>query len=815
MQFPESWLREFCNPPLSTQALADTLTMAGLEVEELQAVAPPFTGIVVGEIKEAVQHPDADRLRVCQVDVGQGALLNIVCGAPNARVGIKIPCAMVGAELPPGEDGKPFKIKVGKLRGVESQGMLCSAKELKIADDHGGLLELPADAPLGQNIREYLQLDDTLLTLKLTPNLAHCLSVYGIARELSALTGAPLKPPAYPTIKATHNDTLPVKISAPDLCGRFSGRIVRGVNTKAKTPQWMVDRLARCGQRSVSPLVDISNYVMFELGRPSHIFDLDKIKGGLDVRWGKAGEQLKLLNGNTVTVDDKVGVIADDHQVESLAGIMGGDATAVSDDTQNIYIEAAFWWPTSIAGRSRRFNFSTDAGHRFERGVDPQLTVEHIERITQLVIDICGTPSTTVGPIDDQQVNMPVAKPVTLRVARAVKVIGMPLTQTRIADALRGLGLPVIETGNDATSGGGAVTVTPPSFRFDLQIEEDLIEEVARMVGYNNLPTTPPVAPITAKVRVESQRSAHAVRRQLAGLGYQETINFSFVDEKWEHELAGNANPIKLLNPIASQMSVMRSSLVGSLLNVVKFNVDRKASSVRVFEIGRVFHKDASVQNTDTTVQGFDQPMHVAGISHGHAAPLQWSTKEQAADFYDIKADVEALLSPAVAQFEPAAHPAMHPGRCAQVVLQGKVIGHVGELHPRWRQAWDLTQAPVVFELLLDPVLAHAVPLATGVAKFPSVERDIAVIVKDNITHAALMASVHAAPTQGLLKNAVLFDVYRAKTENASMALDEKSLAVRLTLNSEEGTLTDAQIEAAVQAVVQQLGQQLGARLRA
>jgi len=815
MQFPESWLREFCNPPLSTQALADTLTMAGLEVEELQAVAPPFTGIVVGEIKEAVQHPDADRLRVCQVDVGQGSLLNIVCGAPNARVGIKIPCAMVGAELPPGEDGKPFKIKVGKLRGVESQGMLCSAKELQIADDHGGLLELPADAPLGQNIRDYLQLDDTLLTLKLTPNLAHCLSVYGIARELSALTGAPLKPPAYPTIKATHTDTLPVKISAPDLCGRFSGRIVRGVNTRAKTPQWMVDRLARCGQRSVSPLVDISNYVMFELGRPSHIFDLDKIKGGLDVRWGKAGEQLKLLNGNTVTVDDKVGVIADDHQVESLAGIMGGDATAVSDDTHNIYIEAAFWWPTSIAGRSRRFNFSTDAGHRFERGVDPQLTVEHIERITQLVIDICGTASTTVGPIDDQQVNMPVAKPVTLRVARAVKVIGMPLSQTRIADALRGLGLPVVETGNDATSGGGAVTVTPPSYRFDLQIEEDLIEEVARMVGYNNLPTTPPVAPITAKVRVESQRSAHAVRRQLAGLGYQETINFSFVDEKWEHELAGNANPIQLLNPIASQMSVMRSSLVGSLLNVVKFNVDRKASSVRVFEIGRVFHKDASVQNTDTTVQGFDQPMHVAGMSYGHAAPLQWSTKEQAADFYDIKADVEALLAPAVAQFAPAAHPAMHPGRCAQVVLHGKVIGHVGELHPRWRQAWDLTQAPVVFELLLDPVLAHAVPVATGVAKFPSVERDIAVIVKDTITHAALMAAVHAAPTQGLLKNAVLFDVYRAKTANAAMALDEKSLAVRLTLNSEEGTLTDAQIEAAVQAVVQQLGQQLGARLRA
>ena len=433
MQFPESWLREFCNPPISTQQLADTLTMAGLEVEELQPVAPPFSKVVVGEIKEAVQHPNADRLRVCQVDVGQGSLLNIVCGAPNARAGIKIPCALVGAEMPPGEDGKPFLIKLGKLRGVESQGMLCSARELKLNEDHGGLLELDQSATVGQDIRAHLRLDDTLFTLKLTPNLAHCLSVYGIARELSALTGTPLTSPAFPTVPSALTDRLAVKISAPDLCGRFSGRVVKGVNPKAATPAWMVERLARCGQRSVSPLVDISNYVMFEYGRPSHIFDLDKIHGGLDVRWGRAGEQLKLLNGNTVSLDDKVGIIADDVQVESLAGIMGGDATAVSDDTRNIYIEAAFWWPTSVAGRSRRYNFSTDAGHRFERGVDPQLTVEHIERITQLVIDICGTADTACGPIDDQQVNMPERPPVTLRVARAVKVIGMDLTQARMA----------------------------------------------------------------------------------------------------------------------------------------------------------------------------------------------------------------------------------------------------------------------------------------------------------------------------------------------------------------------------------------------
>jgi phenylalanyl-tRNA synthetase beta chain len=808
MQFPESWLREFCNPPLTTQQLADTLTMAGLEVEALEPVAPPFTKIVVGEIKEAMQHPNADRLRVCQVDVGQGSLLNIVCGAPNARVGIRVPCAMVGAELPPGEDGQPFVIKVGKLRGVESQGMLCSAKELKIADDHGGLLELPADAPLGQDIRQYLNLDDTLMTLKLTPNLAHCLSVYGIAREVSALTGAPLQVPSFPAVAPQISDKLAVKVLATDLCGRFSGRVVKGVNTKAKTPQWLVDRLARCGQRSVSPLVDISNYVMFEFGRPSHIFDLDKIHGGLQVRWGKAGETLKLLNGNTVTVDGQVGVIADERQVESLAGIMGGDATAVSDDTQNIYIEAAFWWPTSIAGRSRRFNFSTDAGHRFERGVDPQSTVEHIERITQLVVDICGTPQTQVGPIDDQTLNLPAIRPVTLRVARAVKVIGMPLSQQQCADALRSLGLPVAE-------GDGTLTVTPPSFRFDLQIEEDLIEEVARMVGYNQLPTNPPLAPITVKVRPETERSPSAVRRAVAALGYQETINYSFVEESWERDLAGNTTPVRLLNPIASQMSVMRSSLIGSLLQVLKFNTDRKAERVRVFELGRVFLRDAAVPNTDTTVEGFDQPMRLAGLAYGPVDPLGWQGKARHVDFYDVKADVENLLAPRQAQFVAAEHPALHPGRSAQVVLEGVVIGHVGELHPRWRQSWELNSAPVVFELSLDAVTVRGVPVAQGVAKHPSVERDLAVIVSEQVTHQQLMAAVHAAPTQGLLRDAVLFDIYRPKADAlAGLAVGEKSLAVRLTLQGAEATLTDAQIDAVMNAVMAQLAAQTAARLR-
>jgi len=822
MQFPESWLRSFCNPSLTSRQLADTLTMAGLEIEDVQPVAPPFSQIVVGEITEAVQHPNADRLRVCKVDVGQGAPLDIVCGAPNARVGIKVPCAMVGAALPPGPDGKPFMIKVGKLRGVESHGMLCSGKELGLSDDHGGLLELAADAPLGQNVRDTLKLDDSLMTVKLTPNLAHCLSVFGVAREVSALTGAPLLSPAFPAVPVRCDDRLAVKISAPDLCGRFTGRVVRNVNTKAVTPAWMVERLERCGQRSVSALVDISNYVMFEYGRPSHIFDLDKIHGGLDVRWGKAGEQLKLLNGNTVTVDEKVGVIADDREVESLAGIMGGDATAVSDDTQHVYVEAAFWWPQAVAGRSRRYNFTTDAGHRFERGVDPSLTVEHVERISQLILDICGTDATVCGPIDDQQVKLPEPKLVTLRVARAAKVIGMPLTLEQCADALSRLGLaPVSAAGDGTLENLGTITVAPPSYRFDLQIEEDLIEEVARLVGYDALPVTPPVGPITALIRPEAQRSSFGVRRQLAGLGYQETISFSFVEERWERELAGNLAPVKLLNPIASQMSVMRSSLLGSLLQVVKFNQDRKASRVRVFELGRVFLRDASVADSAVTVAGLHQPMRVAGIATGGADQPQWAGKERSVEFFDAKGDVEALLAPQHATFVAAQHPAMHPGRCASVRVDGKEIGFVGELHPRWRQSYELASAPIMFELDLATVLQRPVPVFRAVAKHQPVERDIAVLVSEQVSHAALMAAVFAAPTGGFLRDAIVFDVYRPKPASAPSEANvvpaqpgEKSLAVRLTLNSDTATLTDDEIEQVVQAVLAQLVADLGARQR-
>ncbi|MCA0243631.1 MAG: phenylalanine--tRNA ligase subunit beta [Proteobacteria bacterium] len=807
MQFPESWLREFCNPPLSTAELAELLTMSGMEVEDLRPVAPPFSGVVVAEILSAEPHPQADRLRVCSVSAGAATPdgpLQIVCGAPNARPGIRVPLAMVGAELPPGPDDKPFKIGIGKLRGVESRGMLCSARELGVADDHGGLLELAADAPLGSDLRRYLSLDDTVFTLKLTPNLGHCLSVYGIAREVSALTGAPLVTPPIAPVKPQNDQVLPVEVLAPDLCGRFSGRVLRGVDTRAKTPQWMVDRLARCGQRSVTALVDISNYVMFEYGRPTHIFDLDKIHDKLVVRWGRPGETLKLLNGNTVELDGQVGVIADAQAVESLAGIMGGDATAVSDETKNIYVEAAFWWPDAVAGRSRRYNFSTDAGHRFERGVDPALTVQHIERITALIMDICGGQP---GPMDDQTLALPALPPVTLRVARASKVIGMPVTQAQCAEVFGRLGLAF-------TQGEGTLQVTPPSWRFDLKIEEDLIEEVIRVIGYGKLPTTPPLAPVTARVRPEARRGANALRHSLAALDYLETINFSFVEARWEQELAGNADPIRVLNPIAAPLAVMRSSLFGSLVGVLRHNLARKATRVRVFELGRVFLRDADAPAGERAVAGLRQPTRVGGLAYGPAEAPQWGRRERGVDFFDVKGDVEALLAPRKPVFVADQHPALHPGRCARVELDGKPIGHLGELHPKWRQAYELPQAPLLFELDLKAVLDGAVPAFSPVSRQQAAVRDVALVVADGVSHDELVGRLLADP-EGLIRSATLFDVYKPEKAVPGIAADERSLAVRLELLDFDTTLTDERIENAKAAAVARVQAAFGARLRA
>ncbi|MFN3788930.1 phenylalanine--tRNA ligase subunit beta [Massilia sp.] len=808
MQFSENWLRSMVDPQMTSSELSHLLTMSGLEVEEVEAVAPPFTNVVVAEVKEVAKHPDADRLNVCQVDVGTGTLLNIVCGAPNVRAGMKAICAKAGAVLPPGLDGKPFAIKVGKLRGVESQGMMCSAKELKISEEGSGLMELPADAPVGADIRDYLGLDDLKFTIKLTPNKADCLSVLGVAREVAALTGAPLHVPTTKQVSVNSDETLPVRISAPDLCGRFSGRVIRGLNARAATPDWMKQRLERSGQRSVSALVDISNYVMLEVGRPSHVFDLSKIHGGLDIRWGRKGEQLKLLNGNTVEVDEWVGVIADDRQIESLAGIMGGDSTAVTLDTVDIYLEAAFWWPNAIQGRARKYNFSTDAAHRFERGVDYATTVEHLERITALIVEICGTLDTKVGPVDDQAVNLPQPRAVAMRTARAAKVIGVPLTDEVVADIFTRLQLPF-------TFEKGVFQVSSPSYRFDIEIEEDLIEEVARVYGFENIPTRPPVAPTAMLIEPENTRSLFAIRHQLADLGYQETVNMSFVEAQWEQDFAANADPIRLQNPIASQMSVMRSNLVGSLLANVRYNVNRKAGRVRVFEVGAVFKRNPQAQDGPLSVAGFDQPKRVAAMAYGPVNDEQWGEKTRAVDFFDVKADLEALLAPRVPRFVKGEHPALHPGRSAIVELDGKQIGFIGELHPRWLQKYDLPQAPVVFEVDAEALRQRHVPVYSEISKFPGATRDLALVVKQGVSAQEVLDTFHAEiasnPGGKIVQAVVLFDEYRGK----GLETDEKSLAFRFGLQDTQSTLQDDAVDAIMAAVARAAQEKVGAKLRA
>ncbi|MEP6740554.1 MAG: phenylalanine--tRNA ligase subunit beta [Caldimonas sp.] len=808
MQFPESWLREFCDPPIDTAALAERLTMSGLEVESLRTVAPPFRGVVVAEVLSVEPHPDADRLRVCRVDVGAAEPLGIVCGAPNVRAGMKTPCALVGAELPPAKEGSDelFRIQIGKIRGVESRGMLCSARELKLSDDHGGLLVLDDDAPVGLDLRKHLLLDDTIFTLKLTPNLGHALSVFGVARELAAITGAPLKAPSFPAVPSDVGAILPVRVEAPDLCGRFSGRIVRNVNPRAKTPAWMAERLARCGQRTVSPLVDISNYVMFELGRPSHIFDLDKIDGGLTVRWGRAGESLKLLNGNTVELDGTVGVIADESRVESLAGIMGGQATAVSDDTRNVYVEAAFWWPEAVAGRSRRYHFATDAGHRFERGVDPATTVEHLERLTALIVRICGGSETRCGAIDDHIVSLPEQRPVVLRVARAAKVIGMPITQSQCETVMTRLGFAW-------TARDGEIEVVPPSWRFDLRLEEDLIEEVIRLIGYEALPSHPARGSLVPVVASESRLQPMALRHEMADLGWQETISFSFVDERWERDFAGNTNPVRVVNPIVDTSSVMRSSLIGGLVEVLRVNLARKSPRVFVFELGKVFLRDPAVTNGPSTVAGLSQPLRLGGLAYGPIAPQQWGFAERPVDFYDVKGDLETLLQSLGARFVPSTHPALHPGRNAAIEIDGAQVGVVGELHPRWRQGYELPGPAIVFEIDAQALMRRRLPLFTPLAKQQSAWRDIAVVARRDVSHAALMAAIEN-DAEGLVRSATLFDIYEPKDPVPGIAEGERSLAVRLELRDDSRTLTDEHIDRAVAGVLAQLDARLGVRLR-
>jgi phenylalanyl-tRNA synthetase beta chain len=796
MIVPERWLRNFVDTRLPAEKLAHLLTMSGLEVESLARVAPPLHGVVAGRILEVKRHPNADKLTVCKVDSGSG-VLSVVCGAPNARAGMLAPLALVGARL------KDLEIKKSSLRGVVSEGMLCSARELGLSEDHSGLLEL-SNAKPGADITKVLQLDEQVFTFKLTPNRADCLSILGIAREVSALTGSRLKAPEVKPVKASNTFKHPVRITHPEGCGRFAGRVIRNVDAAAPTPAWMRERLERAGQRSISVLVDVTNYVMLELGRPLHVYDQDKLSGPIDVRWGRKGERVLLLNGQTVEVDASVLCITDDSGPIGLAGIMGGETTKAETTTRNLFLESAFFFPEAIAGRARRFNFASDASHRFERGVDFANNADGIERATQLILDVCGGEP---GPTVDLVKRLPRRKPVAMRLARAQKVLGFEVAMQEVESIFRRLGFA-------CRKAKGRVTVDPPSHRFDIAIEEDLIEEIARVHGFERIPAVPPRVPAQMRARPEARRSLHELRERIAACDYQETINFAFVEPAWEADFMAEANPVRLLNPIASQASVMRTTLIGSLIDVLKKNHFRKMERIRVFEIARVYLRDPAATDGPLAVAGLRQPVRVGGAAFGPAFDEQWGVPARAVDFYDVKADLEAICAPRALRLEAAAHPALHPGRAARVLVDAgggfQHAGWLGELHPRWQQKYELPLAPVLFELDAEVLAAAPLPRPEQPSRFPPVVRDIAVLVDGTLPAQALLDAAQAEKP-AIVRLIRLFDLY----QGSNLPAGKKSLAFRVVMQDTERTLTDGEADQARDALVALWGRRCGAILRA
>ncbi|MBB5017792.1 phenylalanyl-tRNA synthetase beta chain [Chitinivorax tropicus] len=787
MKFSEKWLRSWVNPALDSDQLAHALTMAGLEVEENEPAAPMFDRVIVAEVLSVTRHENADRLNVCTVNIGAGEPLQIVCGAPNVAAGVKVPCALVGAILP-----GDFKIKQAKVRGVDSFGMLCSADELGMPADVDGLLLLPADAPVGGDFRSYFELDDRLLTLKLTPNRADCQSIQGIARDVAAITGVEITRPAIMPVAASIADQTKIQLTSDTACPRYLGRIIKGVNAKAVTPAWMRRRLERSGVRAISAVVDITNYVLLELGQPMHAFDLAKIDQHIEVRFARPEESITLLNEKTIQMSEDMLVIADQTKALALAGIMGGAESAVGDDTQDILLESAFFNPAVIHGKSRRLGFGSDSSYRFERGVDFAGARDAIERATALVLEICGGQP---GPVNEAAVAsaLPQRPSVALRISRVAKVLGVDLPVDLIIELLSRLGLQCRQEGD-------VIHVTPPTYRFDIEIEEDLIEEVARLYGYDTIPVRPPKASLAMLPQSEALRPIASVKYALAARDYQEVINYAFVDSEWEADFSGSTQPVKLLNPIASQMSVMRSSLLGGLISTLKHNLNRRHERVRLFEVGRVF-----IKQDDTLAQ----PEYIAGLLAGSRFSEQWAEKAARVDFYDAKADVESLLTALPVRFEVAIHPALHPGRSAKIVVNGHGVGWLGELHPKWVQKYDLQHAPVVFELDASVVTQQFVQAAQPISKFQSVRRDIAVVVDEKIEVQALLDSL-ASEKISIISEIALFDVYRGKGVDAG----EKSLAFKIMLQDKQKTLTDEEVEAAVSRLVRVLDEKHGAKLR-
>ena len=796
MKFSESWLRQYVNPSLSTEELVAQITMAGLEVDGVESASPEITGVVVGEIIAVEQHPDADKLRVCQVAGNGDAQTQVVCGASNARVGIKVPFATVGANLPEG-----FKIKKAKLRGVESMGMLCGQTELALGDDDSGLWELPADATVGQNLLDYLDLNDNIIEVDLTPNRADCLSIRGLAREVGVLNCEPVKQLEIDAVKASIKDSLTAVIEAPQACGRYVGRIVRGVDLTRPTPLWMQERLRRSGIRTLGPAVDVTNYVLLELGQPMHAFDLSKLDGDIVVRMGQ-GETLELLDDSKVKVAKDTLVIADQSQTLAMAGIMGGAASAVSDSTTDIFFESAWFDPIAIAGKARNYGKHTDSSHRFERGVDSELQVNAIERATALMLEICGGEA---GPVTVAEATDHLPKPasIQLRDKHLAQQLGVTIPADEVDGMLTRLGLT--QEQRDADSG----TWQSPSWRFDLAIEQDLVEEVARVYGYNNLPVTTPAMAVEIKPSNEDVKPLNYFSDRLVSLGYQEAITYSFVDPEMMQIFDPQRQAAKVSNPISQDLSVMRTSLWPGLVSSAIHNLNRQQPRVRLFEVGQCF---IPTDNKDA-VAGLEQNLALGGLICGSRAPTGWCADKDAVDFYDLKGDLEAILSDNQSiyklVFRAASHPALHPGQSAEILSNDQQVGWIGRLHPAVEAKLEISKPIYVFHVDISMINEFTSIKAQEVSRFPEVRRDLAFMVAVDVPAQQLIDEARAAAGKSL-SDLKLFDVYHGK----DVETKGKSIALGLTFQHSSRTLTDEEINKSIEKVVSQLNQVLVAELR-
>lgn len=794
MKFSELWLREWVNPAISSEALSDQITMAGLEVDGVEPVAGVFNGVVVGHVVECGQHPNADKLRVTKVDVGGERLLDIVCGAPNCRAGLKVAVATVGAVLP-----GDFKIKAAKLRGEPSEGMLCSFSELAISDDHDGIIELPQDAPIGTDIRDYLQLNDSAIEISVTPNRADCLGIIGVARDVAVLNQLPLTEPDMSPVAATISDTLPIRVEAPQACPRYLGRVVKGINVKASSPLWMREKLRRAGIRSIDAVVDVTNYVLMELGQPMHAFDLNRIEGGIVVRMAHEGETLRLLDGNEAKLQADTLVIADQQKALAMGGIFGGEHSGVNDETQDVLLECAFFSPLSITGRARRHGLHTDASHRYERGVDPALQHKAMERATRLLIDICGGQAGPIIDVSDES-TLPKRATIALRREKLDRLIGHVVPSEQVSDILRRLGCQVTEQGDNWLA-------VAPSWRFDMEIEEDLVEEVARVYGYNNIPDVPVRADLVMTKHRESDLTLKRVKTMLVDHGYQEAITYSFVDPKVQALLHPGEEALILPSPISVEMSAMRLSLWTGLLSAVVYNQNRQQTRVRLFESGLRFVPDTAAN------LGIRQDVMLAGVIAGHTHDEHWDLARKPVDFYDLKGDLESVLELtgklSEIQFKAESNPALHPGQSAAIYLHGERVGFIGVVHPELERKLDLNGRTVVFELEWNKLASRAVPQAREVSRFPANRRDIAVVVAENVAAEDILAECKKVGANQVV-GVNLFDVYRGK----GVAEGYKSLAISLVLQDTARTLEEEEIAATVAKCVEALKQRFQASLR-